>query len=95
LLTIRGAVSNLTTGLHGVHVHTYGDLGNGCLNAGAHYNPFNKTHGSPMAAERHVGDLGNWPRLSLRVNDAWWRMLTTNVLCQAISWPMRVEWRRW
>ena len=24
-----------------------------------HFNPFSKTHGSPTAAERHVGDLGN------------------------------------
>lgn len=27
--------------------------------AGAHYNPFNQTHGAPEDEKRHVGDLGN------------------------------------
>ncbi|KAL6728638.1 hypothetical protein Aduo_010392 [Ancylostoma duodenale] len=58
-VTIRGTVSGLTPGLHGFHVHETGDLGNGCLASGPHYNPTNMVHGGPMDTIRHVGDLGN------------------------------------
>jgi superoxide dismutase, Cu-Zn family len=36
-----------------------GDLSNGCLSAGSHYNPLEKTHGAPGDSTRHFGDLGN------------------------------------
>ncbi len=39
----------------------FGNLTDGCTSAGAHYNPFNTSHGAPTDSveSRHVGDLGN------------------------------------
>eukprot|EP01137_Pigoraptor_chileana_P031477 Opistho-2@19352 len=72
---IEGTLDNLTPGLHGLHVHEFGDLSDGCLSAGDHYNPHNEVHGDRMSYRRHVGDLGNvaadWSgRASFRFSDA-------------------------
>ena len=49
----------LTDGLHGFHVHEWGDRSNGCTSMGSHYNPDHTQHGSTTSEERHGGDLGN------------------------------------
>nr|ARX71521.1 super oxide dismutase [Erinnyis ello granulovirus]ARX71911.1 super oxide dismutase [Erinnyis ello granulovirus]ARX72041.1 super oxide dismutase [Erinnyis ello granulovirus] len=59
LMKVTGYLKNLPKGYHGIHIHEYGDVSNGCTSAGEHLNPFNKNHGGPMDAERHLGDLGN------------------------------------
>lgn len=52
-------IKGLSDGLHGFHVHEYGDLTDGCSSSCAHFNPYNKLHGGRNSKIRHVGDLGN------------------------------------
>jgi len=54
---IKGIVKGLTPGLHGFHIHEFGDLSDGCASAGGHYNPEGVKHGG--LEHGHVGDLGN------------------------------------
>lgn len=57
---VRAEVSGLSPGRHGFHIHQYGDCSSGDgTSAGGHFNPQGHEHGGPMAAVRHVGDLGN------------------------------------
>ena len=54
---IEGIFKGLTPGLHGFHIHEFGDLSDGCKSAGGHYNPHGVDHGD--IKKGHVGDLGN------------------------------------
>lgn len=46
-------------GMHGVHIHDFGNLEDDCRATGSHFNPLGMDHGDPTSAERHAGDLGN------------------------------------
>lgn len=59
LCKVRCHLDDLSPGLHGMHVHEFGDLTGGCDTTCHHYNPERKSHGGPMGCNRHRGDLGN------------------------------------
>jgi Cu-Zn family superoxide dismutase len=65
-VTVDGGVEitvtaeGLSPGEHGWHVHAKGDCSApDASSAGDHFNPENKKHGGPDAAEHHAGDFGN------------------------------------
>ncbi|WP_422927920.1 superoxide dismutase family protein [Singulisphaera sp. PoT] len=57
---VEAHLHGLTPGLHGFHVHEFGDTGSDDgMATGGHFNPLGAPHGEPHATKRHVGDLGN------------------------------------
>ena len=60
MVQVKGKITGLTPGLHGFHVHEFGDLSSkDGLSTGGHFNPEGDPHGAREAHKRHVGDLGN------------------------------------
>lgn len=57
---VTGRVWGLQPGLHGFHIHEYGDLrsADGTA-AGDHFSPEGHPHGAPGSPPHHAGDLGN------------------------------------
>ena len=54
---VKGTITGLKPGLHGFHIHEFGDMSDGCKSMGGHYNPDGVDHSD--INEGHVGDLGN------------------------------------
>lgn len=57
---VVGTFSGLEQGLHGFHIHQYGDCSaEDGSSAGGHFSPEGNEHGSPNQDNRHMGDMGN------------------------------------
>ncbi len=57
---VEAKLSGLKEGAHGFHIHEFGDCSAADgSSAGGHFNPSGEPHASPLAAQRHVGDMGN------------------------------------
>lgn len=51
---LEGFPENTTSSRRAIHVHSFGDLSQGCDSTGPHYNPWSKQH------PQHPGDFGNF-----------------------------------
>ena len=55
-LNIQVDISNVPmndgTLFHGMHIHEFGEMTNGCEGMGPHYNPTHTPHGAPWQPER-------------------------------------------
>ena len=60
-LEININIKGLKPGYHGFHIHSKGNLREGCASLCSHFNPDNTLHGdiSDNKNNRHAGDLGN------------------------------------
>lgn len=57
---VSARVTGLKQGLHGFHVHAFGDCSAADgTSAGGHFNPSGSPHAGPHDAVRHTGDMGN------------------------------------
>ena len=58
-LLVRGEVSDLGVGAHGIHLHTVGKCEPPFMSAGGHFNPDRRAHGFNNQHGHHLGDLPN------------------------------------
>ncbi|MBL9100207.1 MAG: superoxide dismutase family protein [Myxococcales bacterium] len=59
-LRVDADITGLTPGMHGMHVHEWGDCSSADgMSAGGHFNPAMVDHGAPNSATHHPGDFGN------------------------------------
>lgn len=56
---IRGRVSDLGLGVHGIHIHSVGKCEPPFTSAGGHFNPDGRQHGYLNPRGPHLGDLPN------------------------------------
>jgi Cu-Zn family superoxide dismutase len=52
-------LTGVPAGVHGFHIHEFGNCGDNGNAAGGHFNPTGTPHGAPAADPHHAGDFGN------------------------------------
>ena len=58
-LLVRGSVSDLGLGAHGIHLHAVGKCEPPFTTAGGHFNPEGRVHGFNNQHGHHLGDMPN------------------------------------
>jgi len=83
---IYASVSGIPAGVHGIHIHEFGDLNStDGLSVGGHFNPYGMNHSCYPSVQRHVGDIGNITVGSDGTGSAtYWRDLITLVGANSI-----------
>lgn len=60
MVTMKANISNLSEGLHAIHIHAIGDCSaDDGTSAGGHWNPTDVDHGEWGSDSFHIGDIGN------------------------------------
>ncbi|WP_440948520.1 superoxide dismutase family protein [Methanosarcina sp. T3] len=78
MVRIQVFASNLTPGLHGIHIHEKVNCtGPSFTSAGGHYNPLGKEHGFDNLKGPHAGDL---PNLVVGQDGTGYMDVTTNLV---------------
>lgn len=52
-------LTGVPQGVHGFHIHEFGNCADNGNAAGGHFNPMSMPHSSPDATSHHAGDFGN------------------------------------
>ena len=56
---VHADLTGVPPGVHGFHIHEFGDCGDNGNAAGGHFNPLSAPHAGPDSASHHAGDFGN------------------------------------
>ena len=96
---VKVDLTGVPPGIHGFHVHEFGNCADNGNAAGGHFNPTSMPHSSPDAASHHAGDFGNVTAgangevhtsfITRSITSLGWPMTSRN--CASTSSPLRTS----
>jgi Cu-Zn family superoxide dismutase len=86
-VTVTLALTGVSPGVHGLHIHAASDVSAGCGSSG-HWNPAGVAHALLSNATRHAGDLGN---VVADINGIVSATLTSELLSLDAASPANIE----